>query len=335
MADNEMELIGTALANFDRVATGLALLEKNFKGVLYEVETPLGMAHAKAARSQIREPRYEVERLRKDAKAPLLALGKRLDVEATRITNALLTLEEPIHQQIKGEEDRIEQEKIAKANAEAARVANIQRLIDGIRNWPVNAAGKHSSLVNQQLNVALDYVINPAMFEEKADEAKTVLEASRAALAGILTERRAHEAEQERIKAERIELDKLRAEQADRDRIAREAQAVENARQAEIVRKERAENERIARERQAELDAQAETQRKAKAADDARIATERAELDRQLEIARKANEPKPRSRSHKNPGREAIVQRLADGFSIDLDTARRWLREIDWEQEPA
>lgn len=336
MADNEMELIGTALANFDRVAAGLALLEKNFKGVLYEVDTTLGMAHAKAARSQIREPRYEVERLRKDAKAPLLSLGKRLDAEATRITNALLTLENPIHEQIKGEEDRIEQEKIARANAEAARVANIQRLIDGIRNWPVNAAGKHSSLVNQQVHDAVLYTIDPAVFQEKTDEAKTVLESSRAALSGILTERRGHEAEQERIKAERIELEKLRAEQAERDRVARETQAAETARQNEILRKERAENERIARERQADLDAQAEAQRKTKAAEDARIASERAELERQQEAMRKANEPKPKAKKAiQNPGRDAIATVLAEHYSVDAKVARQWLREIDWEQEAA
>lgn len=335
MANNEMELIGTALANFDRVAAGLALLEKNFKGVLYEVDTPLGMAHAKAARAQIREPRYEVERLRKDAKAPILALGKRLDAEATRITNALLTLENPIDEQIKAEEARIAQEKIDRANAEAARVANIQRLIDGIRNWPVNAAGKHSSLVHQQVNAANDYVIDPAVFEEKTDEARAVLESSQAALIGIHAERLAHEAEQDRIKAERIELDKLRAEQVERDRIAREALAVENARQAEILRKERAENDRIASERQEELNRQAETQRQAQAAEAGRIAAERAALEREQELLRKANEPKPKAKGIKNPGREAIIERLADGFCVEKAIARRWLREIDWEQEAA
>jgi len=335
MPDNEMELIGTALANFDRVAAGLALLEKNFKGVLYEVDTPLGMAHAKAARSEIREPRYEVERLRKDAKAPILALGKRLDAEATRITNALLTLETPIDEQIKFEEARIAQEKIDRANAEAARVATIQRLIDGIRNWPVNAAGKHSSLVRQQTQEAAQYTIDPAVFEEKTDEAKAVLESSRAAMAGILAERVAHEAEQERIKAERIELEKLRAEQVERDRVAREAQAEAIAKQNEVLRQQRSENERIARERQAELDAQAEAQRKAKAAEDARIATERAELERQQEALRRASE-KPKARKPvQNPGREAIIDRLADGFCVDAAVARRWLREIDWEQEAA
>lgn len=331
MSDNtEIELIGTALQNFDRVAAGLALLEKNYKGVLYEVETSLGLAHAKAARAAIREPRYEVERLRKDAKAPILALGKRLDAEATRITNALLTLEEPIHQQIKSEEDRIEQEKLAKAAAEAARVAQIHSLIDGIRAWPANAVGKPSLMVSQMLNDASNYRIEESVFQERTEEAKGVLLISVTALNGVRSERIAHEAEQERIKAERIELDKLRAEQAERDRLAREVQAVENARQTEILRQERAENDRIARERQAEFDRQAQEQRTAQAAEQARMAAERAELERQQEAIRKANEPpKP---SKRIPTRGEILDVLAKHYNVQVLTIEKWMAMIDWER---
>lgn len=330
MSDNtEIELIGTALQNFDRVAAGLALLEKNYKGVLYEVETRLGMDHAKAARSAIREPRYEVERLRKGAKAPILALGKRLDAEATRITNALLTLETPIDEQIKSEEARIEQEKQASAAVEAARVAQIQTLIDGIRNWPANAVGKPAALVSQMLNTAIDYRIEDAVFQERTEEAKGVLMISVTALNGVRAERVAHEAEQERIKAERLELDKLRAEQAERDRVAREVQAAENAKQAEILRQERAENDRIARARQAEIDAQAEQQRAANAAEAGRIAAERADLERQQAALRKSQEPpKP---SKRIPTRGEILDVLAKHYGIQVKTVEKWMTMIDWE----
>lgn len=330
MSDNtEIELIGTALQNFDRVAAGLALLEKNYKGVLYDVETSMGMEHAKAARAAIREPRYEVERLRKGAKAPILALGKRLDAEATRITNALLTLEEPIQQQIKGEEDRIEQEKMAAAAREAARVANIQHLIDGIRGWPANAVGKPSALVSQMLNDATDYRIEESVFQERTEEAKGVLMISVTALNGVRAERVTHEAEQERIKAERIELDKLRAEQAERDRLARETQAAENARQAETLRQERAENDRIARERQAEFDRQAQEQRTAQAAEQARIAADRADLERQQAALRKSQEPpKP---SKRIPTRGEILDVLAKHYGTQVKTVEKWMTMIDWE----
>lgn len=336
--NNEMELIGTALQNFDRVSAGLALLEKNFKGMLYDVETAMGMEHAKAARAAIREPRYEVERLRKSAKAPLLALGKRLDAEATRITTALLTLEAPIQEQIKGEEDRLEREKLAREAAEAQRVADIYTRIEGIRGWPVQASGKHSSLVQQMMQTAVDYRIEG--FAEFTDTASAVLESSRAALSGILNERVTHEAEQERIKADRIELEKLRAEQAEHAKVAatEQAKVAADAKRLQDVelRKEREENARIAAVRQAELDRQAEEQRKANAVEAGRIAAERAELERQQEMLRKASEPKPKPRKAvQNPGRDAIVQVLAEHYSVDTGVTRRWLKEIDWEQEAA
>lgn len=332
--NNEMELIGTALQHFDRVSAGLALLEKNYKGMLYDVDTTMGMEHAKAARAAIREPRYEVERLRKSAKAPILALGKRLDLEATRISNALLTLETPIDEQIKSEENRKEQEKLAKIAAEAKRVADIQSRIDGIREWPAHAVGKHSSLVKQMLQTATDYRIEG--FEELTGSATSALESSQAALSGILGERVWHEAEQERIKAERVELDKLRAEQAERAKAQAAEQAKAAAVQAEEVRKERETARAEAAQRQAELDRQAEEQRKAHAVETARIAAERAELERQQAEMRKASEPKPKPRKAvHNPGRVAIVQVLAEHYSVEVAVSRRWLKEIDWEQEVA
>lgn len=343
--NNEMELIGTALQNFDRVSAGLALLEKNYKGMLYDVESPMGMEHAKAARAAIREPRYEVERVRKSAKAPILALGKRLEAEATRITNALLTLETPIDEQIKSEEDRKKQEKLAKAAAEAKRIQEIQARIEGIRAWPVKAAGKPSSLVQQMTQTATDYRLEG--FEEFTDTAAGALDSSRAALAGILAERLSHEAEQERIKAERVELDNLRAAQAERTRIeaAEQAKAAAAAKalhdaearaQAETLRLEREENARVAAVRKAELDRQAAEQREAHDAEAARIAADRAELERQQAELRKASEPKPKSRKPvQNPGRAAIVQVLADHYAVDDAVPRRWLKEIDWEQEVA
>lgn len=71
-----------------------------------------------------REPRYEVERIRKAAKAPILAIGKRLDADAARITAELEKIEAPIDAQIKAEE----REAKARRDAEAAEAAERLRL---------------------------------------------------------------------------------------------------------------------------------------------------------------------------------------------------------------
>lgn len=324
---NEMELIGTALQNFDRVAAGLALLEKNFKGVLYEVDTPMGMAHAKAARASIREPRYEVERLRKDAKAPILALGKRLDAEATRITNALLTLETPIDEQIKSEEGRREQERLAKIAAENSRIASIQAAIDEIRNWPVKAAGKSSALVEQMCSHASDHQITESVFQERTEEAKQVLQASLAALSGIHADRMAAEAEAARIIKERAELATLRAEQDVRDKASRAVQAKLDQ---EAAAKRQQEEARLNAERQILADEQA-AHRARQQAEDKRLSDERAEFERKQEAARIAALPKPVKKPKQNPGAEAIADVVAGHYGVSGDVARRWLKEIDWE----
>jgi cation transport ATPase len=90
------------------------------------------MEAAKAARAEIREPRFAVEKVRKAAKAPLLAIGRRIDAEAVRITEAILAIEEPIDGQIKAEEAR----KVAER--EAKRAAEVERLrleaVDRLKN---------------------------------------------------------------------------------------------------------------------------------------------------------------------------------------------------------
>lgn len=93
--NTNIDKVTGALADFNRVEAGLAALTKQYAGVVYDVTTTEGIEAARVARRAIREPRYEVEKVRKDAKAPLLALGRQIDDEAKRITSALLKIETP------------------------------------------------------------------------------------------------------------------------------------------------------------------------------------------------------------------------------------------------
>src|SRR5687767_14031395 len=131
--NTELAVVETAIANMDKVSVGIAELAKRFKGVVYDVTTQKGMTDAKAARAEIREPRYMVETIRKEAKAPILALGKKLDSEAARITAELLKLEEPIDAQVKAEETRKEREREAAIRAEQERMAKLNERIAELR----------------------------------------------------------------------------------------------------------------------------------------------------------------------------------------------------------
>lgn len=361
----ELEQVTLAVAAINKVEAGLAALRETYGAVVYQVTTTDGMEAAKAARAAVREPRYEVERIRKAAKAPILALGKKLDTEAARITGELEKIENPIHQQIKSEEDRKEKEREDKIAAELARTQEIQRRLDGIRNWPVNAANQPAILVGQMLTQAQAFRIETDVFQERSEEATAILAASTAALAGILQQRKDHEAEQAQLEIDRKELARLKAEETERQRLAAETQAkaeaeahakqVADARaHAEQIRLDR---EKLARE---EADAKAiiESERK-------KVADQRAENDRAneaervkqaegaallisqreafeaeqraLEEARRPKpivEPKIRTKI-KTPSREEILQVIASHYQVDQSIVRYWLSGINWAEVAA
>jgi len=345
--------VQTAVAEFDKVAAGISVLKDRFAGIVYEVQTSKGMEAAKAARAAVREPRYEVERVRKLAKAPIVALGKQIDDRAKAITAELLSIEEPIDQQIKNEEERKEREKQAKIEAELKRIAEIDARIDTIRNWPAQYTGKSSALVEQQLRVATDYVIDES-FAEKTDTARAVLETTRAALTGLLAERKAHEAEQERIKQERAELEALRKQQAERDRIERERIAAEEkaakelrdaeaAKQAEELRKLREEHARMQREAEEKLAAERKAQQEeneriaaAQEAEARRLAAERAEIERQQRAAREQREAEERLRAEQarianiqRPSDDEMIAVLAKHYNVPTKKVIEWLASYD------
>lgn len=368
----ELDEVTMAVAAINKVESGLAALRETYGGVIFEVTTSAGMEVARAARRAIREPRFEVERIRKAAKAPILALGKKLDAEAARITRELTLIEAPIDEVITAEEARKEREKEQRIAAELARTEEIQRRLDWMRDRPVKAAGKSSAEVLQMIDTLDGYLVDETVFEERLDDAKAVLDVSRAALRGLHVAALDSEAKAEQLKRDQEELAKLRAAEEERQRVAAEErakqeaadkakrdddaarQAVANRLERERIAKEeadakairdaeskrlaaeRAENERVARERQADLDRQAEEQRIANAAEARRIADQQAEVARQQEALRISQLPKPAAKRAKhNPGSEALIDVIAQHYSVDAGVARRWLVEIDWDVVPA
>jgi len=262
----ELELVNKAVADFDAVAEGIQSLKAQYAGVVYDVSTGKGMTEAKGARAAIREPRYAIENTRKAAKAPILALGKRLDGRAAEITDELLAIEDPIDQQIKAEETRKEAERQAKIEAEKKRVADIQDRINELRGTIGAASTSSAALILEHIGDLDRIQIDDsfAEFRQQAEDAKT---ATLATLAKMYDERVQHEAEQARIKAEREELTRLRAEQEERqrkERAQREAEEAEARRKREAeeaeARKLREQEEGRLRQERAALEAKRQQQ---------------------------------------------------------------------------
>jgi hypothetical protein len=330
----ELTEVTKAVAEFDRVGAGLAELRKQYGNVVYDVTTAPGMNDAKAARVAIREPRYEIERIRKSAKAPILALGKKLDSEAARITSELEKLERPIDTAIKAEEDRKEREKEARIQAELARVTGLQERVAELRGCPNLSASSGSELIAGHISDLEKLPVDDSLeeYQQAGADAKAV---GLARLRDLHAAALAHEAEQVRIKEEREELARLRAEQKKRDDEAKAARDAETARQNAELKK--------AREAQ---EAETARVRAEQAAEAKRLADAAADLVRQQEALRKAQEPPPapppttapvsrRGVAVPVPKADEIIGVLSKHYRARPDTIIEWLRAIDWKQAEA
>lgn len=271
----DMTRVQNALGEFDRVSAGLADLERRYpKDAIYEVGTTKGMKDAVEHRAAWREPRITVEKARKMAKAPLLALGKNVDARAAWLTEKLREGEEPIDALIKVEESRREAEKQARINAEAGRVMKIQEALADIAQDVLIACSKTSTEIASLLGSMRSAQPDPLVFQECMEQARA---AWASAIAKLETAHKAklwEEAEQRRIEEERAAEATRRAE--------------EDARIARITAEQEAHAQRL-KEQEEALAAQRQ-------ADEDRRAAERAELDLQraeLEALRAAVSPQP------------------------------------------
>lgn len=255
----DMDRVKASLTEFDRVSAGLAALEERYpKDAIYPVETTKGMKDAIEHRAAYRDPRVLVEKARKMAKAPLLALGKNIDARAKWITEQLVAGEDPVDQQIKAEEARKEAEKQARAAAEAARMLKIQEALAEISQDVLIACSKTSAEVralSERMHATLP---DPDVFQELLPQAKEAWANGIEKLETTLKAKLYDEAEAARVAAEQA---------AEEERRKQEAARVEAL---------RIENERIAAEQRAAAEAMAEERRKF----EAEKAAMQAEMDR-------------------------------------------------------
>lgn len=231
------------IAEYSPVEAGLADLRRKYLGVVFDVSTGKGMDTAKKARLEIREPRYEVEKIRKNLKAPALEYAKRIDTEAARITAELIALEHPIDAVIGAEEKRKEAEKAERIRIEKARIDGIQAKITAIKEAPLKAIGMPSRGVITEI-YHIEYPEISDDYQEFLSQAEAARKEALISLREILAIAQENEFAQAKIQAEREELVRLRAEQAERERVEqaakRETERVEKAARDEEHAKQQA-----------------------------------------------------------------------------------------------
>jgi len=244
--DGQLEQVQGVLTEFSRVEAGLAGLRAKHGNTVYEVSTTAGMDAAKAARAEIREPRFALEKVRKAAKRPLLELGRRIDAEAIRITEAILAIEEPIDDQIKGEEAR------RLADKEAKRAAEVERLrleaAAKLKAEEEQLAAQRAEIAKQQAEIAAER----AKAEAEAAAERKKIEAE-AASARRKAEAEAAEAKREaelELAAQRKAIAQQRAQAEAEARRVADAQAAEAKRLVDAQEEIDAQQRAIEAERQ-------------------------------------------------------------------------------------
>lgn len=284
----------TEIAEYSPTAAALAELGARFKGVVFDVTTKEGLDQARKGRAEIRTLRTSLEAKRVEIKRPALERCRLIDAEALRITAALLELETPIDSQIKKEEARKEEERAAKAKAEAERIERCKQMVDDISFSIVSVSGKPSSVIASEIETVKALVIGDEYCEFKA-QAESTRAATLARLAELHAAAIAHEAEQERIKAERAELARLKAEQEERTRTEQARAAEEARKRAEEEAAARARIEAEQRESRAKIEAEECAAREARQKADAEAKAKRDAEEARIKVQREEVEAKQRA----------------------------------------
>lgn len=291
--------IETSIAEYSQTAAALADLNQRYRGVVYDVTTTKGMDAAKRGRQEIKGYRTALENKRKEIKAPALDLCRRIDSEAARIIVALVELEGPIDATIKLEEAKKETARQAKIEAERVRIATLQDKVAQIANYPAQFVGSSSINIDDAISALRSQDPRETEFAEFLGQAIEAKQRAIETLGVMMETQKAHEVEQDKIKAEREELTRLRAEQDQRDKEQREREAVERQKieaerraAAEMIaegqRKAKAQQDELDRQAQALRDEQDSAARIAREKEAAELAAKRAEIEAAEKVKREA-----------------------------------------------
>lgn len=237
------DLTAVALARFGDWRPKVAELVQRIDAEVLDVSTPKGLERAKALRMEIREPRYNAQKVATAAKSELAKVSKAIGAELEAITNATKATEDRLHSSITTREEEIEAERKRRAEAEAARVAAHQAKLATIRGYAEQAKGKGSEVIAKGLEFIKGLAIGPE-WEEFQAQAQAAKDQTTAAVEKALQDALAAEEETRRLIAQREEQARIAAEQA--------AQAAELQRQADELARQRAELEEARRAAEAE-----------------------------------------------------------------------------------
>ena len=306
----------SSLAVFDPVQSTLADLRQRYANVAFDLRTVKGNDEARKARKELVTLRASVDKIYTAWNQPLLEQQRKARELCAEVKGEILKLETPIDEQIKADERRREEERMAKEAAEAARVKAIRDRINDIFAQPAACAGLPSGEIELSIVGVEVLIADKAFYEEFQAEAEA---AADVVLTKLRSMRDAARAAEEQAERQRLEAERLAAERAELERQRAEFEARQRAEQ-ERQERERAEAERQAREAR---EAEERAIREQREAEERRIAAEREAAEADLRARRAALEAEERSVREAAEAQRLEAERLESERLAALQRARQ------------
>ena len=245
MTDITTDIATLPPADRAMIVLGSTKTEEHLRGLVEEATTvtavidPDGREQAHRLGMKLRTARTTIEKTGKAARDDANAFAKAVIDEQKRLISITEGQEKRVLALRDAYDAKIEAEKEAKRQAEAARVAAIREKIDGIRALPLALAGATAEEIAAEQAALKDFEPTEEVFAEFIADCAQARHEALGALSDLHARVTAQEAAAALVQAERLKLEEARR-QAEAE-LAAERQALAEARAA--LEKERAEIE--------------------------------------------------------------------------------------------
>ncbi len=352
----------TDIAEYRPHEEQIVRLESTYANLVVDCSTSEGLANAKEVRVDIRDVRYALANTTKTALIPYQQAVKDAQARVNQVKefgealkDRVLAIEAPVDEAIKTEEKRVADAKAERDRVEAERVEAIRSKITRFSSVAAAYASRSAADIADILQGVKVSVILPEEYAEfeaegtiardnaieqletllksavEREEAAARLLAQQKELDELREKQRIADAEAEELRKQRAEEDRLRLkkQQDDLDQQRRDMEA-----QQRQQREQQEEQQRQQRERDAQYQRDQEelARLRAQAAAPApvtpvatHVVAEKAEV---TPISSHAPVAESDDVTTTAPSVEDIVEVVALGFDVDLDTARAWLQAI-------
>lgn len=350
----------TDIAEYRPHEEQIVRLETSYAKLVVDCSTSEGLANAKEVRVDIRDVRYALANTTKTALVPYQQKVKEAQARVNQVKefgetlkDRVLAIEAPVDEAIKAEEKRAADAKAERERIEAERVEAIRAKITRFSSVAAAYASRSAADVAAILQGVKESVILPEEYAEfeaegtiardnaieqletlhksavEREEAAAKLQAQQKELDELREKQRIADAEAEELRKQRAEEDRqrLKKQQDDLDQQRRDMEA-----QQRQQREQQEEQQRQQREREAQYQRDQEelVRLRAQAAAPLVVPAPALVADKvdiapvsQHAIVAELDEVTTTA-----PSVEDIIEVVALGFDVNLDTARAWLRAI-------